>query len=250
MDALELTQAIAGPIGSMGAAYYFAPESAAVAERAGLDLGALYAAGRGGVMGDASPEEIEEVFHFFKPPMVSAMVRGAAATATPAQAADLALEGARSFGAARLAELDPAVRDAFADAGRAAIAAAPRGRWPLFDGYAERLDADDPGAAAYLVVVALRELRGGLHTEAIKAAGIPAATACQLDPNPISFPLHGYGDDDRVEETGELLAAKQAAEEATDAGMVEILSKLSDPQRAALAAGVAAMEPLVGGHVG
>ena len=248
MDASQLTATIADSIGKMGAAHYFSPESAAAGEAAGLDLGALYAAGRGGVMGDKSPEVIEEAFFFFKPPLVASMVRGAEGIATPSQAADAAFVGAAAFGTARLSELDPQVRDAFLEAARQAVANAPRGRWPLFDGHAARANSSDPAAEAFLLIMALRELRGGVHTEAIQMQGLSAATACQLDSNPISFELHGFIDEDRVEVTDELIAKRRAAEEATDAEMIAILSGLSDAQREALAAGVSAMVPLVGEH--
>ena len=248
MDATELTTTIAGPIGTMGAAHYFSPESAAAGSAAGLDLGSLYAAGRGGVIGDKTPEEIEEVFFFFKPPMAASMVRGAEGIATPTQAADAAFEGAAAFGVARLSGLDPAVRDGFLEAARRAVASAPRGRWPLFDGHAARAASENPAAEAFLLVIALRELRGGVHTEAIQRQGLSAATACQLDSNPISFEMHGFTDEDRVEVTEELAAKRRAAEDATDLEMAEILSSLSDAQRDALAAGVAAMAPLIGEH--
>jgi hypothetical protein len=248
MDAAQLTEHIAGPIGSMGAAHYFSPESSAAAEAAGLDLGTLYAAGRGGTMGDVSPEEIETAFFFFKPPMVTAMIGGLDGKATPTEAADAAFKGAAAFAVARLGDLDQSTLDGFLDAARVAVSAAPRGRWPLFDGHAARATAENPRAEAFLLVIALRELRGGIHTEAIQAQGLSAATACQLDPNPISFELHGFGDADRVEVSDELQARRTAAEAATDAKMIAILSTLSDAQRDALAAGVDAMAPLIGEH--
>lgn len=248
MDTAQLTSHTAGPIGTMGGAHYFSPESSAAAEAVGLDLGALYAAGRGGTMGDVSAEEVQAVFFFFKPPMVATMLSGIEGKATMSQAADAACEGAAAFGAARLANLDDETLQAFLDAARAAVAAAPRGRWPLFDGHAARARSADPRSEAFLLVVTLRELRGGIHTEAIQAQGLSAATACQLDSNPISFELHGFGDADRVEPTDEVVARRAAAEEATDAEMIAIYESLSETQRAALARGVDAMVPLIGEH--
>ena len=50
----------------MGAAFYFSPEAAARAEGIGLDVVSLYAAGRGAVLGDRTPPEVDETFFFFK----------------------------------------------------------------------------------------------------------------------------------------------------------------------------------------
>ena len=56
------------PLGTVaGAAFYFSPEAAARAEGIGLDVVSLYAAGRGAVLGDRTPDEVDETFFFFKP---------------------------------------------------------------------------------------------------------------------------------------------------------------------------------------
>jgi len=89
--------------------------------------------------------------------------------------------------------------------------------------------------------VILRELRGGVHREEVEAAGLTAAVACQFDRGDDYYRLHGYGDEDRVPGTPEVLAARASAEEATDRRMAELLAVLDEDRLAALVAGAEAM---------
>ncbi len=86
----------------------------------------------------------------------------------------------------------------------------------------------------------MRELRGGVHIEAVRAVGLAASEACYLD-DVGSFKLHGYGDADVPTVTPALVAAKAAAEQATDEAMAARFEVLSEGERAALAGGVDAM---------
>ena len=94
----------------------------------------------------------------------------------------------------------------------------------------------DPVHEAYYWSIVLRELRGGVHTEAVVDVGLTAAEACQLDHGGLSFALHGYRDEDRAEETDELVATRLAAETDTSKRMAVLLETLDDTQRQALAA--------------
>jgi hypothetical protein len=87
----------------------------------------------------------------------------------------------------------------------------------------------------------LRELRGGVHLDAVVAAGLTPAVACQFDRGDDYYALHGFGDEDRVPETPELLATRAAAEEATDLAMADLLAGLDSGQRADLAAGAGSL---------
>ena len=84
----------------------------------------------------------------------------------------------------------------------------------------------DPIHEAYYWSIVLRELRGGVHTDAVVAASLSAAEACQLDHGGMSFGLHGYGDDDRTEETEELVARRGAVEVDTSKRMAALLEVL------------------------
>ena len=67
------------------------------------------------------------------------------------------------------------------------------------------------------------------------------AVACQFDQGDGYFRLHGFGDGDMVAETPEVIAAKEAVEQATERKMAELLSVLDDDGCTALAVGASAM---------
>ena len=111
------------------------------------------------------------------------------------------------------------------------VDALPTGRWPLVDGYRAQPTPGGTAASAYRGAVLLRELRGGIHREAVEAAGLSAAVACQFDRGDDYYRLHGFGDEDRVPGTPETLATRVGAEQATDAAVAELLAVL-DEERA------------------
>ena len=240
MDVLHTARATSGPIGDAAAAFYWAPTAAARAEGIGLDVFLLYAGGRGGVLGDLTPVQVEEEFFFFKPGMISLMVEAARAGAAPADITGAHLGAADDYARATFGAIDPAVVAGFDDAAGQVVGTFPSGRWALADGYRSTALPDDPLASAYRRAVVLRELRGMVHRDAVVAAGLTPAVSCQSDDHG-NYALHGFGDEDRVELTTEILAARARADEATDAGMAELLAVLDDAQRSALLAGADAL---------
>jgi hypothetical protein len=241
MDARNLSSEIADPIGNLGAAFYFSPASAAQADAIGIGLGGLYALGRGGVMGEVDAARIDEVFFFFKSSMIRSMAESGLRSVDGPTAAAAALRGAADFGRERFAEVDEAILAAFVEAARALSATLPASRWPLVDGYLAMPRPEGLAAEAYFWVVLLRELRFAVHADAVRAAGMSAANACQTDSLEVSFELHGFGDEDRVELTDELLATRARVDTATDEAMAALLEPLSDEQRDALNLGTFTM---------
>ncbi len=232
-----------GPIFSaLGAVFYFSPASIARAESIGLDVVSLYGAGRGGALHGQAPQEIDQTFFFFKPGMIAAMVERGRSLAEPEVIWDAHLGGADDFARATFTNVDASVFTGFADAAEVVVAAAPRGRWPIFDGYRAAPMPEDHVARAYRSVIALRELRGGVHTDAVVSLGLSGAVACQLDQGDGYFKLHGFTDDDKVPVTDELLASKAAAEQRTDEAMAELFAALRSDQLEELVAGAAALE--------
>ena len=61
--------------------------------------------------------------------------------------------------------------------------------------------APTAAAGAYRAAILLRELRGGVHTDAVKAAGLSPVTACQFnrDRDLDNFKMHGFSEEDLVE---------------------------------------------------
>lgn len=240
MDVLHTTRAVSAPIGDAAAAFYWAPTAAARAEGIGLDVFLLYAGGRGGVLGDLTSVQVEEEFFFFKPGMISLMVEAARAGAAPADILGAHLGAADDYARATFGAIDPDVVAGFDDAAGHVVDGFPSGRWALADGYRSTTVPDDPLASAYRRAIVLRELRGMVHRDAVVAAGLTPAVSCQTGALE-SYALHGFGDEDRVELTTAILAARATADEATDAGMAELLTVLDDARRVALVAGAEAL---------
>ena len=237
MDALTAATAIGPPLGTVGAAFYFSPEAAARAQGIGLDVVSLYAAGRGAVLGDRTPAEVDETFYFFKSGLIPTVVEAARAKAAPADILEAHLGAADDFAAAHYGTVEPEVLAGFAAAGSRVMEVLPRGRWPLVDGYRAQPTPGSTVAAAYRHAVLLRELRGGVHRDAVEAAGLSAAVACQFDRGDDYYRLHGFGDDDRVAGTPATLAARVAAEQATDGAVGELLAVLDGVELGHLVAG-------------
>lgn len=241
MDALDAATAIGTQLGTVGAAFYFSPEASDRAAGIGIDVVSLYAAGRGGVLGDATPADVDEVFFFFKSGLIGSVVEAARVSADPSAILEAHVGSAEDYAKSTFGDIDPVVLAEFDEAAALVIEELPVGRWLLVDGYRSVQVPSDTMASAYLRVVILRELRGGVHREEVESAGLTDAEACQFDQGDGYYRLHGYGDADLVPETPQILAARASAEEATDRRMAELLSVLDGKQLSALVAGAQAM---------
>ena len=246
MDATNAASTIAGPIGNLAANFYFSPQAVARGEAIGLDVVSLYGAGRASVLGGVDPEAADAIFYFFKPGMVAAVVSRGRSLASEDTIATAHLGAADDYAEATFADVDSATLAAFTDAVGALAATVPSGSWPLFDGYRSAPAATTTAARAYRAAILLRELRGGVHTDAVKACGLAPATACQFDLGLDNFTLHGFSEDDMVEHSPEIEAQKAGAEAATTAQMAALFTPLSQTQLEAIVAGTNALAAAVG----
>jgi hypothetical protein len=242
MEATTAASTIAGPLGNLAANFYFSPESTARGDAIGLDVISLYGAGRASMLGGVDPQTADDVFYFFKPGMVAAVVERGRSLATEEAIATAHLGSADDYAEATFAGVDAATLNAFSDAVDALAATVPSGSWPLFDGYRAAPAALTDAARAYRAAILLRELRGGVHTDAVKACGLTPATACQFDRDLGYFQMHGFSEEDMVEHTPEIDAQKAAAEAATTAQMAALFAPLSSAQLDAIVAGAKALE--------
>jgi hypothetical protein len=151
------------------------------------------------------------------------------------------LGAADDYAEASFAGLSPSVVTAFSEAAEKVAFAAPSGKWPLFDGYVAAGTPASLAARAYRGAIVLRELRGGVHTDAVRSAGLSPSVACQFDRDDFYFQMHGFGDDDKVEFTEAIEAMKRSVEDATNAAMAQLLGVLSDEEREALVVGTTAL---------
>ena len=249
METLELADTIAEPIGTVGMSFYFSPQAIAQGEGIEMDVITFYAGGRGGVLGDIDAVEVDRIFYFFKTGLVASMVEKARVGADPDTTVTTHLEAANDYADATFGGIPTEVLRSFSSASRTLAGSLPAGKWPLVDGYLARPVPADPIHEAYYWSIVLRELRGGVHTDAVIDADLSPSEACQLDHGGLSFGLHGYGDEDRAEETEELVARRLAAEVDTSNRMAQLLEVLDDPQREALARGAIALHDAVAAPV-
>ncbi|MFC7588688.1 hypothetical protein ACFQYP_37020 [Nonomuraea antimicrobica] len=160
---------VKGPIGRVGGGFMISREAKAVCEEYGLGPREFYFRGRCGVLGECEADVVTSVAVFFPPAHVEESWNGGRKLAVD-RAVELYAEVCQAWGrrklgghqgCARIAELlSPVVEQA------SCVGA------PLFAGWrAVPLPADPPARAVQLMHV-VRELRGGLHANAVIAAGL------------------------------------------------------------------------------
>ena len=246
MDTTTAASTIAGPLGDLAANFYFSKQAIARGEAIGLDVISLYGAGRASMLGDVAPETADAVFYFFKPGAIAAVVARGRSLASEDAIATAHLGAADDYAEATFGAVDSATLGAFTDAVGTLVATIPSGSWPLFDGYRSAPTAPTAAARAYRAAILLRELRGGVHTDAVKASRLSATTACQFNRGLDNFKMHGFSEEDMVEYTPEIEAQKAAAEAATTAQMAALFAPLSQSQLEAIVAGTNALVAALG----
>lgn len=207
---------------------------------------AHYVAGRGGVLGEATGATVSAVFAVFEPTGLAAMWDEGVAVRGAAGAAQLYWEQAADFGRKYLAGAQGL--DRIAALGEKLIAATPVAGLPLFAGWRAMPLADDAAARAFQVMFVLRELRAGVHFNALTISGIAPVEAHMLNKGPQYTAIFGWpepyadGADkkDRYDEI-ELATNRRMAElfaAALEEGQVEDLAQLSAQALATLKANV------------
>ncbi|KUI33546.1 evbL [Mycobacterium sp. IS-1496] len=179
-----------------------------------------YVAGRGGVLGEATGATVSAVFAVFEPTGLAALWDEGVAVRGAAGAAEVYWNQTAEFGRKYLAGAEGLER--LAALGEKLIAATPIGGLPLFAGWRAMPLADDAPARALQVMFVLRELRAGLHFNALSLTGVTPIEAHMLNKGPKYAAMFGWpepfadGADkkDRYDE----------AEQATNRRMAEIFT--------------------------
>jgi hypothetical protein len=241
MNSTDVAQQIADDIGTLGMSFYFDGGTNTRAQELGMDVVSFYFAGRGGVLGDASPNEVDEIFCFFKPGLVAGMYAHSQTLTARAAGVTEHLGAARAFANRTFGAVPPVVLEDFHAAAQKVINAAPEGRWPIFDGYRREDLSGTLVERCYLDTILLRELRGGVHTDAVHAAGLTPLLACYLDRDGAYFKLHGFSDEDVPTVTDADRAARTTVEADTTARSAALFAGLSDEERTAIATATAAL---------
>ena len=149
-----------------------------------------YVAGRGGVLGEVTGATISAVFAVFEPTGLSAMWDEGVAVRGAAGASQVYWQQAAEFGRTYLAGADGL--DRIAALGEKLIAAAPTAASPLFAGWRAMPLADDAPARVLQVMFVLRELRAGLHFNALSLSGITPIEAHMLNKGPRYAAMFGW----------------------------------------------------------
>lgn len=219
-----------------GLASYFMLDGATYAKGAehgfsGLDF---YGAGRAGVLGRVTPQQVSSSFGFMEPGTVEAWLEQAAAVMPPEQASHAFMACGHDWADAHLGD--------DVDWGRAAelvgkvIAGASDDGLPLFSAWRKAAEPTDrsPKALALHRFHVLRELRNEIHVAAVADAGLGPAEAV-LVKSPAMAPLFGWTDD--LPEVGDQQRARHdQAEAETNRRIAPAYATLDDAEREELAA--------------
>ena len=243
MTPQELLQTACPAIGTVGAGFYFAPETLAVGKELGLDGMRWYMLGRGGVLGDVESPVVASAFGYFNPSMVEKLWGTAKAKLAPRDAGHRYFECAANIGRAKFADIDGL--GAFNEAAQVVIAAAHPAALAMFAGIAaEPLTDDTPGRAMQLAAV-LRELRGSAHLVAILASGLSPEKAHFIR-RPEMYKAFGYDDANPPTVTADDKARLDASDALTDQLLLATFSVVDAEGADALAAGAVAMKEAIG----
>jgi hypothetical protein len=149
-----------------------------------------YVAGRGGVLGEATGPTVGAVFAVFEPTGLAALWDEGVAVRGAAGAADVYWNQAAEFGRKYLSGAEGL--DRITALGEKLIAATPVAGLPLFAGWRAMPLADDAPARALQVMFVLRELRAGLHFNALSLSGVTPVEAHMLNKGPEYAAMFGW----------------------------------------------------------
>ena len=179
-DMFDAARAAGSPIEQVVAVFMLHPESFAESVAAGYENPFTgYVAGRGGVLGEATGDTVSSVFVVFEPDFLRAMWEEGVAVRGAAGAAELYWDQVAGFARKYLAGAEGL--DRIAALGEQIIAATPDAGLPLYAGWRTMPLADDAPARALQVMFILRELRGGVHSNALTISGITPVEAHMLN---------------------------------------------------------------------
>lgn len=187
-----------------------------------------YVAGRGGVLGEATGATVGAVFAVFEPTGLAALWDEGVAVRGALGAAEVYWNQTADFGRKYLAGAEGLER--LADLGERLIAATPTTASALFAGWRAMPLADDAPARALQVMFVLRELRAGLHFNALSLSGITPVEAHMLNKGPGYTSMFGWPEPfadgaDKRDRYSEI-------EQATNRRMTELVAAAMDPAEA------------------
>ncbi|WP_327584457.1 hypothetical protein OHA25_53180 [Nonomuraea sp. NBC_00507] len=225
---------VKAPIGQFGGGFMVSREAKAICDELGLGARELYFRGRCGVLGECDADVVNSVVVFFPPAHVEESWNGGRKLPVD-QAVELYAEACRAWGRRKLGGYDGCAR--IAELLERVVQRAPSTGAPLFAGWRKVPLADDPPARAVQLMHCVRELRGGLHANAVIAAGLhPLEATLAADHDATPFGL-ASGEmiakfftwpEPYATPAPEVVARRAEVEERTDDLMASMFSALDD----------------------
>jgi hypothetical protein len=227
-------------IGTLGAAFYFTPETLAKGKELGLDGFRFYFLGRGGVLGDVEPAVVQSAFGYFEAGLVRKIWNSARERAklSPREVGRAYLSAGWDFGRRHFGELGGL--ESFCTAAETVLANADPAGLVLFAGLSAEPLADDVAARAMQLVMVLRELRGSVHLLAVVSAGVSPKVAHYFR-RPNEFTSFGYAEADAPALTDDDRATMASVDAHTDEMMSRMFQPLGQQACVDLADGVRRM---------
>ncbi|MFI5720494.1 hypothetical protein [Nocardia sp. NPDC051750] len=228
-------------IQELGGGFMFSREARMYAAETGIDeFFGPYTRGRGGVLGEVDADVVTAAFGFF--PEQSIRTAWESVSLPAEKAAQRYAQACQEFGRRKLGGFEESAR--LAALLETVVAAAYPAGLPLFAGWrAMPLPTDAPARVMQLAHV-LRELRGGLHLLAVRAAGITPLQAVLISGSPLNDgpgQARWYGWPEPFEEiTDEHRGAWEQAESVTDDLIAPAFAALDQAESADLVTLVAA----------
>lgn len=230
-------------IGSLGAAFYFHPDTLAVGKELGLDGFRWYFLGRGGVLGNVEAQVVASAYGYFSPALCDKIWTSAAEKMAPRDAGRRYQQCAQDLG--RAAFSDIAGIDAYCAAAEKINEAADPANLALYAAIDAEPLADDAPARAMQLTALLREFRGCMHLTALVASGMSMEMA-HLVKRPDDYGTFGWGDSP-PEVTDADRALSETAEDLTNKLVTPAFSVLDETEQQDLLNGLAAMEAALAG---
>ncbi|SEL68309.1 SCO6745 family protein [Nonomuraea pusilla] len=227
---------VKAPIGQYGGGFMVSREAKALCEEHGLGARELYFRGRCGVLGECEADVVTSVAVFFPPAHVEESWNGGRKLPVE-RAVELYAGACHAWGRRRLGGQDGCAR--IAELLEKVVAHAQVFGAPLFAGWRAVPLPSDPAARATQLMHVVRELRGGLHANAVLAAGLhplEAVLAAEHDGTPFG---HATGEQiarfftwpgPYAEPSAETVARRAEVEETTDDLMAQPFSALTDSE--------------------
>ncbi|MDR8410444.1 hypothetical protein MTP10_17080 [Nonomuraea sp. 3-1Str] len=235
-DPRTTARLVKGPIGQYGGGFMVSREAKALCEKLGLGARELYFRGRCGVLGECAADVVASVAVFFPRAHVEESWNGGRRLPV-GEAVALYAGACHAWGRRRLGDHDGCGR--IAELLERVVEHAPAPGAPLFAGWrAVPLPDDPPARAAHLMHV-VRELRGGLHANAVIAAGmdpLDAMLAAGHDGSPFgqvtgeAMAAFFQWPEPYPQPGPELVARRAAVEDTTDDLLAPVFSVLNSDE--------------------